>query len=106
MDDLISQKALLAEYDRVHIGEPGGARKLIEEAPAVQQWIPVSERLPEKHGKYLALTPSIIVECKYSTWLILYDPKRGFYDIDPEWGDIEIDTVTHWMPLPEMPKEG
>ena len=34
MDDLISRKALLAEYDRVHIGPPGGARKLIEEFPA------------------------------------------------------------------------
>lgn len=33
--DLISRSALLAEYDRVHVGEPGGARKLISEAPAV-----------------------------------------------------------------------
>ena len=33
MNDLISRKALLAEYDRVHIGEPGKARKLIEDAP-------------------------------------------------------------------------
>ena len=35
MDDLISRKALLAEYDRVHVGPPGGARKLIENAPRV-----------------------------------------------------------------------
>lgn len=35
MDDLISRKALIAEYDRVHVGPPGGARKLIEEAPEV-----------------------------------------------------------------------
>lgn len=35
MNDLISRKALLAEYDRVHIGEPGQARTLIENAPAV-----------------------------------------------------------------------
>ena len=34
-NDLISRKALLAEYDRVHIGEPGGARNLIAEAPAI-----------------------------------------------------------------------
>ena len=33
--DLISRSVLLAEYDRVHVGEPGGARKLMEEAPAV-----------------------------------------------------------------------
>ena len=35
MNDLISRKALIAEYDRVHIGEAGNARKLIENAPAV-----------------------------------------------------------------------
>lgn len=35
MSDLISRKALLAEYDRQHEGEPGRARKLIEEAPVV-----------------------------------------------------------------------
>ena len=33
--DLINRSALLAEYDRVHVGEPGGARKLIAEAKAV-----------------------------------------------------------------------
>lgn len=33
--NLISRDALLAEYDRVHVGEPGRARKLIAEAPAV-----------------------------------------------------------------------
>lgn len=34
-NDLISRKALIAEYDRVHIGPPGGARKLMEDAPTV-----------------------------------------------------------------------
>ena len=33
--ELISREALLAEYDRVHIGPPGGARKLMEDAPTV-----------------------------------------------------------------------
>ena len=32
---LIDVNALLAEYDRVHVGEPGKARKLIEDAPTV-----------------------------------------------------------------------
>ena len=32
---LIDADALLAEYDRVHIGEPGKARKLMEDAPTV-----------------------------------------------------------------------
>ena len=32
---LIDADALLAEYDRQHEGEPGKARKLIEDAPTV-----------------------------------------------------------------------
>lgn len=35
-DDAISRSALLAAYDEAHKGPPGGARKLIEEAPAVE----------------------------------------------------------------------
>lgn len=31
----ISKNALLEEYDKHHVGPPGGARKLIEEAPGV-----------------------------------------------------------------------
>lgn len=33
--DLVSRQYLLAEYDRQHEGPPGGARKIIEEAPGV-----------------------------------------------------------------------
>lgn len=32
---LIDANALIAEYDRVHIGEPGKARKLMEDAPTI-----------------------------------------------------------------------
>ena len=41
---LIDADALLAEYDRQHEGEPGKARKLIEDAPTVAA-VPVSELL-------------------------------------------------------------
>lgn len=34
-NDLISRAYVLAEYDRQHQGPPGGARKIMEEAPAV-----------------------------------------------------------------------
>lgn len=34
MAEYIEREALIAEYDRVHIGEAGGARKLMVEAPA------------------------------------------------------------------------
>ena len=37
MRELIDRAALIAEYDRVHVGPPGGARKLIEDAPTIEE---------------------------------------------------------------------
>ena len=70
----------------------------------VQEWISVKDRLPEKHDKYLVRVPSKLRGCEHCIWLIGYNPNFGFYDADPEWGDIPMDDVTHWMPLPPPPK--
>lgn len=32
----IDGDALIEEYDRVHVGPPGGARKLMEDAPTIE----------------------------------------------------------------------
>ena len=45
MAEYIERESLLAEYDRVHIGPAGGARKLIEDAPA-------ADVVPVKHGRW------------------------------------------------------
>lgn len=42
---LIDADALIEEYDRVHVGEPGGARKLMMDAPTVEE---------RKTGKWLS----------------------------------------------------
>lgn len=50
---LIEKEKLIAEYDRVHVGPPGGARKLMEEAEEVQaitvEWI--ENFLKEEYNK-------------------------------------------------------
>ena len=46
MAEYIDREALIAEYDRVHIGAPGGARKLMVDAPAAD----VEE---VKHGHWI-----------------------------------------------------
>ena len=52
MTDLISRKALLEEYDRLHVGKPGRARKMIEDAPSAQ---PEYEELtPEEAASEIA----------------------------------------------------
>ena len=97
MNDLISRKALLAEYDRVHIGEPGKARKLMEDAPAVREWIPVSERLPKYNTFVIVFAEGIVGEA-------VLDDANYWY-----WAGTDEDAseiyVTHWMPLPEPPEE-
>ena len=51
MARLIDADELLAEYDRQHEGEPGKARKLIEDAPTVAA-VPVSELLSLRDNLY------------------------------------------------------
>ena len=53
------------------------------------EWIPVTERLPEKNTWVLAY-------CKYNGHVVDY------LDINGLWS---YGNVTHWMPLPEPPKE-
>lgn len=94
---LINREALIKEYARVHVGTPGGALKLIVDAPEVKpepKWIPCKERLPEV-GDYVICSQENgdVGEGKLlpdGDWLILYE--SAVYGI--RW-------VTAWMPLPE-----
>lgn len=62
------------------------------------EWISVKDRLPEKkHEAYLCcLDSSLFLGSQY------IDIRA--YSGDGEW--YMCGTVTHWMPLPELPKEG
>ena len=72
------------------------ARKLIEEKP---RWIPVAEALPEENGYYLTYVESAIFSNSYYLNMI------KFIDGDFVEDHCVIHRVTHWMPLPEPPKE-
>jgi hypothetical protein len=68
------------------------------------EWISVEERLPDKWGKYLAYR-----KCHFAPHvdIIRYDTNRSVWCFfDNEWGDCEVNDITHWMPLPEPPKKG
>ena len=57
------------------------------------RWIPMTERLPEKNGSYLVYAYGEVTEmnCWHGIWHRL--------------GDNYTKAVTHWMPLPQTPKE-
>lgn len=75
------------------------ADHLLSNGVTLQRWIPVTERLPEANDRYLCNVKSFAFPgCFYQT-ILKYD-KYGFLE-----GHIYTDDVTHWMPLPEPPKE-
>ena len=69
-------------------------------------WIPVTERLPEKYGRYLVT----LEDEGYRSVMPLYYGRIGristFYDSDSEYGDIEYCGIIAWMPLPTPYKGG
>ena len=64
---------------------------LLDSGVTVQEWIPVTERLPDKPMKCLVYTKR--GDC--GGYEITYYNK-GFY--------LQYSNVTHWMPLPTAPK--
>ncbi len=81
---------------------------ILDELPMYQQpvgWIPVTERLPEKPDHYL-----VHIGCKcdgelVSAWEQVAWFCGKFYWEHLHGDDVFKETITHWMPLPEPPKE-
>lgn len=83
------------------------ADHLIANGVTVQQWIPVSERLPERAGMAVLVVAENTFGQKYVVKAFTdYTGRNGFLTNEKEYDSI-WDTawkVTHWMPLPEPPK--
>ena len=89
---------------------------LIIHATSAWKWIPVSERLPDTDGRYLvhknlwgSTLFDVIAFAKDGRKIDKYDFAKEWenvwYSYSSEWGHVTTDSVTHWMPLPEPPKE-
>ena len=62
------------------------------------EWIPTNVRMPSEQGQYLVTFPL----CNGEPWVYILSVNKGkFYETDDEWGDVEYDDVTAWMPLPK-----
>lgn len=70
------------------------------DAATAQQWIPVIERLPEKNNQWvLCLCVSGAIE------VLKFDYTMWNWDAQYPGRCYMENYVTHWMPLPEPPKE-
>ena len=83
------------------------ADHLISNGVTVQKWIPVTERLPEEEGL-------VLIICKNGAMFVGYLGKK-YGVLEDRWliktalnstKLLNKGRVTHWMPLPEPPKEG
>ena len=89
------------------------AEYLIEHGVTVQEWIPVTERLPERDKEVLLIVHGWEDRLYYTgclhrqeaerSWLTGIESKASDWKI---WGFsyLREPIVTHWMPLPQPPK--
>lgn len=67
---------------------------------ALPHWIPVSERLPEAESGDTS-KPVLVTDGDCMAIAELFN----FELCEPYWSYTGIGDITHWMPLPEPPKE-
>ncbi len=76
---------------------------LIANGGTIRRWIPVTERLPE--------TDTEVLVCDiHAEFIEVYKFVKDDFDEyywRSDWGEnsLRFNDVTHWMPLPEPPKE-
>lgn len=69
--------------------------------PATPEWISVEDRLPEKNGQYLCWFGKNVFCIGASICSFVLD-KNAFWSFDR---NEPLVNITHWMPIPEAPKE-
>ena len=65
-----------------------------------QNWISITEKLPEvyKDAIFVTTNGEILIACYFKD-------EYGYGYIESELNSYCISDVTHWMPLPQPPKE-
>ena len=79
---------------------------LVENGVMIQRWIPVADRLPGEDGTYIVRTTSGAVTTGRFYAEMIFEPthyRDTVYVRVAGWSRNR--NVTHWMPLPEPPKE-
>ena len=70
----------------------------------VPRWIPVEERLPDNSDNQVVITDGEKRMVEYRNHLFGLQGKQGVFAPHPKTAGGYMQ-VTHWMPLPAVPKE-
>lgn len=102
MADLIDRDALEAKIrensitNRFFDPSVNVIMHLIRYAPAVNRWIPCSERMPEVETRVLLAHENRDIMIGELCDIKIFDTDNGF---------VKLEDITHWMPLPEPPEK-
>lgn len=118
MDDLISRAAAIEamtadnlswNLDSVNDDDlkkaARAAQRALARLPAAQRWVPVTERPPKERVPVLAICKNgvmFVAEYEWTNYDGAHWNTRGPLGSGRRIGKAR---VTHWMPLPELPKE-
>lgn len=96
---------LIRDFLPIHLQHhvEGMADHLISHGVTVQQWIPVSERLPEEDDRVLAWNGKGLVQmCRFQTRYSIKHKrlKTGFYTD----GNKKLYTAKYWITTPKTPE--
>ena len=106
MSDLIDREALLEtmKHRKEYYGRKSDPICLVEDAPSIPapRWVRCEEDMPKEMKVVVTYGKGCV---SFGYYMLLYD-----YDTDKEvceWVDTHSNRmeVTHWMPLPEPPRE-
>lgn len=77
----------------------------VEHAPTVGGWISVKDKLPERKWIDYLVATKIQTDGTRGFNIAWVNDDNGVWKSNDEWICDGREIVTHWMPLPEPPKE-
>lgn len=104
--DIVEYYADFLDWDRKEAIVDGIIATFAKDNNVTSKWIPVTEKLPEQSGKYIVCSERKI---KVGNWERMeknvYQAKYYVYPTGCHWGQRDKGKhITHWMPMPEVPK--
>lgn len=76
------------------------AHKYVQLA-AHTEWIPVEKQLPQMEKDVLVCAYGTLIR----TWCLHQKYSKRFWETEEGYFD-DFNAVSHWMPLPDLPKDG
>ena len=111
-EKLVELLRSIPRSEEVNIGRRSGksfirlaiiADHLIANGVTIQRWIPVTERSPEKNDDGSVNT--VLVTNGYIQHMAYFEHGIWRFTENGEMKEPMFYDITHWMPLPEPPKE-